>query len=86
MPLLEADHLRALLDAGGGEDEIVCFREASGRRHPFPGLFPRSLLAGWPEAIVSLQWILDRPHTREVDPGPLLPGLLNVNRPGDLPG
>jgi molybdenum cofactor guanylyltransferase len=81
----------ALTDA-----RAFCFRDAGGRRHPFPGLYDRRLadaLRGWPRrpgGVRSMQDLLDlarvRSFTQEELPQPvdLKRVLRNVNRPADL--
>ncbi len=92
MPGVDAPVLRILLAALPAEDppaaRAVCFGEASGRRHPLPGLYHRSLapyLAALPGG-VSLQRVLDEASARVLPAGPGDPPrfLANVNTPADL--
>jgi molybdopterin-guanine dinucleotide biosynthesis protein A len=91
MPEVTGDHLRALTRAAGTGDRPVCFTQG-GRRHPFPGFYPRGILEELrslpPEA--AMQAALDRSAARTLEAESLPPslgparGFRNVNRPGDL--
>ncbi len=92
MPGVAAPVLRALLAALPPQDppaaRAVCFGEASGRRHPLPGLYHRSLapyLAALPGG-VSLQRVLDEASALVLPVPPEDAGrsLANINTPGDL--
>jgi molybdopterin-guanine dinucleotide biosynthesis protein A len=92
MPGVDAPLLRTLLGALPSEDpptvRAVCFGEASGRRHPLPGLYHRSLapyLATLPGGI-PLQRVLDEAHARilPADSEEIARKLANLNTPMDL--
>jgi molybdopterin-guanine dinucleotide biosynthesis protein A len=83
------DRLMARRDEGAAL--AICFRDTSGRRHPFPGLYHRDLLemlASGPFG--SMQEILDGARILLLDQGSepedldLSRGLRNANRPDDL--
>ena len=81
--------LAALPDAGADDGpRAVCFGEASGRRHPLPGLYHRSLVEVFfrPPEPVSLQQVLDLASARVLpaEAGGLGGEFANVNTPADL--
>jgi len=84
MPGLSAAALRSLLDGRADDVDVVCFAEASGRRHPVPGCYRRSLVeSGRLDAGGSLQAVLDSARVRVfAPPDPLT--VANVNRPADF--
>ncbi len=93
MPGVDAGVIRALA-AGLPREEppegpaAVCFGEASGRRHPLPGLYHRSL-GGLLETLpgdVSLRGVLEEasPRILPADPEDLAPRLANLNTPLDM--
>lgn len=104
MPRVTAEKLRSLLQPAGDADRpvgsgdadrtalpeapAVCFRDPSGRSHPFPGLYHRSLL-GVLETLGpggSMQRILEKVEAKRVDlEDPRAAEFLwNINRPQDL--
>ncbi len=92
MPGVDPPLLRTLLAALPPEEppavRAVCFGEASGRRHPLPGLYHRSLaplLAALPGE-VPLQRVLDEAATRVLPAGAeeTARSLANINTPADL--
>jgi molybdopterin-guanine dinucleotide biosynthesis protein A len=95
MPGVDPDLLRILLREGSTEPApecIVCFEDGKGRRHPFPGVYPRSVLSSI-ESMGdggSMHRLLDETKARVLGPEALPAGVhptapaRNINRPEDL--
>lgn len=86
MPWVTPDLLANLASRRVSQDPLaICFRDAGGRRHPFPGLYHRDLLSV-PGGVQpgSMQAILDRERTLLLDLDGLEGALRNANRPEDL--
>jgi uncharacterized protein (DUF1499 family) len=84
MPGLDSGALGALLRARADGVDVVCFADSSGRRHPLPGCYRRSLLdSGRLEAGGAFQALLDAVPLRTLSP-PTPVSIANVNRPTDF--
>lgn len=61
MPCVDSGTLRSLLAFDRTGEQVVCFADSSGRRHPFPGLYNRTLLRSIEEQGPggSMQHLLD---------------------------
>lgn len=92
MPWADGRVLRPLLEADRSNERVVCFADSSGRRHPFPGLYHRSILPLIEEHGPggSMQRLLDAASPLLLGPAELTDGvdldsaLRNANRPEDL--
>ena len=92
MPWVDERLLRSLLDVERSRERVVCFVDSSGRRHPFPGLYRRTILPLIEEQGPgeSMQRLLDAASPRLLgsaelaDTVDLDSALRNANRPKDL--
>jgi len=92
MPWVDEGLLRSLLDVERSRERVVCFVDSSGRRHPFPSLYRRTIVPLIEEQGPgeSMQRLLDAASPCLLDSAELADAvdldsaLRNANRPEDL--